>query len=312
MTNQNFDQLTKAHELVIINFYADWCRFSQILTPIFQEAFNKVLQEFEPKRVLFARVDCETETDLSTKFHVSKYPTLKLVMNGKPMKKEYRGQRSVEALVNHVKTTLKDPVESLVTYSEYTTKVVEKKAAIVGYFNALPGAIPEYNIFRKVAIDLRDDCHFYWVTGEPTVVHLQGGKQFHVAFKPPRTKVGESDLEYPGSLSSYDELSSWATDKCIPLVREITFENAEELTEEGLPFLILFHHPDDKNSLDMYNNVIHKELYTESSSINFLTADGVKFAHPLHHLGKSQSDLPLIAIDSFRHMYLFPHFKELT
>lgn len=46
-------------------------------------------------------------------------------------------------------------------------------------------------------------------------------------------------------------------------------------------------------------------------NINFLTADGKRFAHPLHHLGKSQSDLPLIAIDSFRHMYLFPKFADM-
>lgn len=46
-------------------------------------------------------------------------------------------------------------------------------------------------------------------------------------------------------------------------------------------------------------------------SINFLTADGKKFAHPLHHLGKGEQDLPLIAIDSFRHMYLFPKFEDM-
>lgn len=28
-------------------------------------------------------------------------------------------------------------------------------------------------------------------------------------------------------------------------------------------------------------------------------------------MGKSQSDLPLIAIDSFRHMYLFPKFEDM-
>jgi endoplasmic reticulum resident protein 44 len=37
----------------------------------------------------------------------------------------------------------------------------------------------------------------------------------------------------------------WGPDFC----REITFENAEELTEEGLPFLILFHSPDDTDSI---------------------------------------------------------------
>lgn len=48
-----------------------------------------------------------------------------------------------------------------------------------------------------------------------------------------------------------------------------------------------------------------------AESINFLTADGKKFEHPLHHLGKGINDLPLIAIDSFRHMYLFPDIKEM-
>ena len=45
--------------------------------------------------------------------------------------------------------------------------------------------------------------------------------------------------------------------------------------------------------------------------MNFLIADGEKFAHPLHHLGKSKDDLPLIAIDSFRHMYLFPKYEDM-
>jgi endoplasmic reticulum resident protein 44 len=40
-------------------------------------------------------------------------------------------------------------------------------------------------------------------------------------------------------------------------------------------------------------------------------ADGNRFTHPLHHLGKTVSDLPILAIDSFRHMYLFPDFKNI-
>ena len=44
-----------------------------------------------------------------------------------------------------------------------------------------------------------------------------------------------------------------------------------------------------------------------SGSVNFLTADGTKFTHPLYHLGKQAKDLPVLAIDSFKHMYLWPH-----
>lgn len=46
-------------------------------------------------------------------------------------------------------------------------------------------------------------------------------------------------------------------------------------------------------------------------NINFLIADGKRFAHPLGHLDKSLDDLPVIAIDSFRHMYLFPNYNDL-
>ena len=58
----------------------------------------------------------------------------------------------------------------------------------------------------------------------------------------------------------------WAHDKCIPLVREITFQNGEELTEEGLPFLILFHKKDDTQSLQYYQNEISRSLVGEKVS----------------------------------------------
>jgi len=41
--------------------------------------------------------------------------------------------------------------------------------------------------------------------------------------------------------------------------------------------------------------------------VNALIADGFKFSHPLHHIGKTVKDLPLLVIDSFKHMYLWPH-----
>ena len=37
----------------------------------------------------------------------------------------------------------------------------------------------------------------------------------------------DQDLVFMGSLNTFDQLFAWAQDKCVPLVREITFENAE-------------------------------------------------------------------------------------
>lgn len=80
-------------------------------------------------------------------------------------------------------------------------------------------------------------------------------------------------------------------------------------------------------AMNLHLNCLHKRLKTSSlikevfikffnifkilAAINCLVADGKRFAHPLHHLGKSEKDLPVIAIDSFRHMYLFNDFSKI-
>jgi endoplasmic reticulum resident protein 44 len=132
-----------------------------------------------------------------------------------------------------------------------------------------------------------------------------------VYYRPPKAS-NENDIYYMGAINEHESLITWSREKCVPLVREITFANAEELTDEGLPFLILFHKADDHESIALFEREVAKQLADERRSINCLHADGAQFLHPLQHLGKSTNDLPLLAIDSFKHMFLFPDFKEIS
>lgn len=47
----------------------------------------------------------------------------------------------------------------------------------------------------------------------------------NVVYKP--AGEGVPDMIYLGTLSNFDLIYAWAQDKCVPLVREITFENGE-------------------------------------------------------------------------------------
>ncbi|KAJ4434522.1 hypothetical protein ANN_23084 [Periplaneta americana] len=314
-----------------------------MLAPIFDEAADKVAAEFpEAGQVVMGKVDCDRENSVATRFHITKYPTLKVIRNGQPTKREYRGQRSSEAFLSFIQKQLADPIKEFQDLKELKD-LDDKKRTVIGYFDRKD--VPEYNIFRRVATNLKEDCQFF--VGFGKIIDLDShiklfttfdltlrksrmyrvfdksriigaaSAQMHppgqpiVVFRADKARSNEQDETFMGNLNVYDELNVWVSEKCVPLVREITFENAEELTEEGLPFLILFHKPDDNESVKKFNDVVINELLSEKQNINFLTADGVKFAHPLHHLGKSQGDLPLIAIDSFRHMYLFPDISEM-
>lgn len=88
----NLFTISASNELVFINFYAEWCRFSNILQPIFDDAADKVTALFpEQGRVVMGKVDCDKENTIATRFHISKYPTLKVIRNGQPTKREFRG-----------------------------------------------------------------------------------------------------------------------------------------------------------------------------------------------------------------------------
>ncbi|VDP42517.1 unnamed protein product [Schistosoma mattheei] len=107
-------------------------------------------------------------------------------------------------------------------------------------------------------------------------------------------------------------IHNWVKNQCNSLVREITFSNAEEITEERLPLMLLFYNPDNKTIVSRFMEFVNSHLSHHQSTINFVTANGITFSHPLAHLGKSKEDLPFICLDSFAHMYVYPGSVEMA
>lgn len=95
---------------------------------------------------------------VAARFHITKYPTLKVIRNGQPTKREYRGQRSAEAFVDFVKKQLEDPIKEFYNLKDLT-ELDDKKRMIIGYFDRKD--VPEYQMFRRVATNLKDDCQFH-------------------------------------------------------------------------------------------------------------------------------------------------------
>ncbi|KAI6175860.1 Thioredoxin domain-containing protein [Aphelenchoides bicaudatus] len=280
---QNLDVTLKSAQVVFVAFCADWCPFSRRLKPIFEEAANKWYQDNPQSSVVWAIVDSVQQADVADKYFVNKYPTMKVFINGELISKEYRSTRSVDALTAFVKEQLQVSINEF-TSTEALDKLIDKtKRNVIAYYHSRDG--PEYQNFQ--------------------VLLLMQSKSIIIKLLPCCEKT------FNGNFADYDFLKQWLTDKCIPLVREVTFENVEELTEEGLPFLIFFRDPVNKDGDKFFTELVMRELHDQKAGINALLADGHKFAHPLKHLGKSAKDLPVLAIDSFQHMFLFPDMNEL-
>ena len=67
-----------------------------------------------PSRIRFvAFVAIYASDKIATEYKIQKYPTLKLFRHGRAMRREYRGQRSTEAIVEFIKHQFAEPVQML-------------------------------------------------------------------------------------------------------------------------------------------------------------------------------------------------------
>lgn len=78
---------------------------------------------------------------------------------------------------------------------------------ILGYFDRRDQ--PEYQIFRRMATNLKDDCQFHVGFGEASQQMHPPGQPI-IVFRPDKDRSTDLDETYPGSLTNFDELHVWA------------------------------------------------------------------------------------------------------
>ncbi|MED6193104.1 Protein disulfide-isomerase like 2-1 [Stylosanthes scabra] len=99
LTQDNFQNEVGHDRGVLIKFYAPWCGHCKKLAP----EYEKVAATFKKTNsVLIAKVDCDEQKTICSKYGVSGYPTIKWFPQGSLEPILYEGARIAEALVGYV------------------------------------------------------------------------------------------------------------------------------------------------------------------------------------------------------------------
>jgi len=115
LTSSNFDSVVvNSDNDVMVEFYAPWCGHCKRLAP----DYEKVATAFAgDKSIVVAKVDCDANPSLATKYGVTGFPTLKWFARGvKENPESYDGGREPQGFVDFInqKTgTLRNPDGSL-------------------------------------------------------------------------------------------------------------------------------------------------------------------------------------------------------
>ncbi|KAG7594792.1 Thioredoxin domain [Arabidopsis thaliana x Arabidopsis arenosa] len=118
LTGAAFEKFTHHFQILVVNFYAPWCYWSNRLKPSWEKASQITRERYNPgtdDRVLLGSVDCTQEPTLCKSNHIQGYPSIRIFRKGSDLREDhgnhehesYYGDRDTDSLVKMVEELLK-------------------------------------------------------------------------------------------------------------------------------------------------------------------------------------------------------------
>ncbi|NXD62439.1 PDIA2 isomerase, partial [Eolophus roseicapillus] len=129
----NFARALSEHRLLLVEFYAPWCRHCQQLAPAFAEAAAVLRNESSPARL--GKVDATAQTALAREFGITSYPTLKLFRDGNrthPI--DYTGRMDMKGIVRWMQRRAGPSATLLQDITTTSTFISSQDLVVVGFF----------------------------------------------------------------------------------------------------------------------------------------------------------------------------------
>ena len=99
LSDREFDDFTK-EEIVLVDFYADWCMPCVMMEPVIEELSRK----FKDK-IKFGRINVDDNQELAKKFRIMSIPNFVLLKEGEVIE-QFVGSRPIEEFEEKLKKHL--------------------------------------------------------------------------------------------------------------------------------------------------------------------------------------------------------------
>lgn len=159
LTSETFDQYVDGSSNILVEFYAPWCGHCKNLEPEWKIAGETFTESDD---IVIAAFDATTDQDISGKYEIKGFPTIKYFPKGKADSPEdYDGGRSADTIVKWInqkigtnKKVRKAPTAAKALDEEsFDKEVLGEKAALVEFFAPWCGhckkLAPEYEEAAK-------------------------------------------------------------------------------------------------------------------------------------------------------------------
>lgn len=151
LNENNFQLALQTYPLLMVEFYAPWCKHCQKLAPDYAVAAQALKEKGIPARL--AKVDSIKNKDLARREGVKGYPLIKWYRGGIDTD-FYKHGREKETLVEWVERKSKPSTLDIDNIQEAKTFIDENKIAVIGFFKVKD--CDKEKIFKRVGYSFED------------------------------------------------------------------------------------------------------------------------------------------------------------
>jgi len=301
LKNENFDEIVKEAELILVEFYAPWCGHCKHLAPEYVKAAAE-LSKLDPP-VPLAKVDATVETELASRFSVRSYPTLKIFRHGAPS--DYNGPREAKGIIAYMERQIGPSYKVIKTSDELKRAIEEndmrREPTVVGFFPEQSDS--GYEHFVKAADYFRDQSRFLQVN-EKSIASEYGYDTPYgtvVIFK--RFDDVDPEISFK-DFHSGSSLISWVNENSLPLVGVFNRDTEARYKKLRLPLVKVYIDVDflgvNRKRTIYYINRVRKtaaENLSLREKVSFVAIDRKEYASDMARFGFEEKGLVSVGID---------------
>jgi len=286
LTMDNFTKTAKAKDMMVVYFYAPWCKHCKQLEPEMEGA----AAELEGWGVTVAKVDGTREKELADQYNVAGWPTIKMFRRGRVY--EYNGPREKQNIIDFMKEQVKLPSEEKTHMLGITNNLDRLETTVVGFFN---GKSDLYDEFVVAANEMRGTYRFLHTFDVDIAKSFKVPPDSVVVYQPEIYWSDHENKTYTLSKKSgtYKEIIQFIRRSSVPLVGQRTKKNMHFKYPER-PQIVIYYdvnyaHQYVKDTQFIRKKILDIAKHFVDSNLKFAIANEDEFEDEIKSLGLEDS-----------------------
>ncbi|CAN1303535.1 Protein disulfide-isomerase 5-4 [Linum perenne] len=171
LNERNFDGFSNQFPILVVNFYAPWCYWSNLLKPSWEKAAKIMAERYDPEtdvRIILTKVDCTAEGELCRRED-----------HGHHEHESYYGDRDTETLVKTMEN-LVAPIPAIQHKLDNSTQSIKRPAPSTGGCR-VEGYVDVKKVPGNLIISARSGSHSFdssQMNMSHVISHLSFGMKF--------------------------------------------------------------------------------------------------------------------------------------